>query len=122
MMISRWSSPMPSMIVWPVSSSVWTLKVGSSSERRCSAMPSLSWSTLVLGSMATEMTGSGKVIDSRRIWCASSVSVSPVVVDLRPTAGDVARENLVHILAADGVHAQDAPDALALAGGGVHHG
>src|SRR6266508_799834 len=86
MMISRWSSPMPSMIVWPVSSSVCTLKVGSSSESRCRAIPSFSWSNLVLGAMATEITGSGKVIDSRTIGCASSASVSPVVVDLSPTA------------------------------------
>ena len=58
---------MPSMIVWPVSSSVCTLKVGSSSDSRCSAMPSFSWSTFVFGSMATEITGSGNVIDSSRI-------------------------------------------------------
>ena len=60
---------MPPMMVWPVSSSVWTWKVGSSSERLQSALPILSWSTLVLGSMATWMTGSGKSIFSRTIGC-----------------------------------------------------
>ncbi len=85
-MISRWSSPIPSMIVWPVSSSVCTLKVGSSSDSLCRAMPSFSWSALVFGSIATEMTGSGNVIASSRIGADSSHSVSPVVVDFSPTA------------------------------------
>ena len=49
-------------------------------------MPSLSWSAFVLGSMATEITGSGNVIDSSRIGWLSSESVSPVVVYFRPTA------------------------------------
>jgi len=75
---------MPAMIVWPVSSSVRTWKVGSSSERRWIAVPSFSWSPLVLGSIATWMTGAGKFIDSRTTGCLSSQSVSPVVVSLRP--------------------------------------
>ncbi len=32
------------------------------------ARPSFSWSLLVLGSMATSITGSGKVIDSSTTW------------------------------------------------------
>jgi hypothetical protein len=40
---------MPAMIVWPVSSSDLTVKVGSSSERRWIAVPSFSWSLFVLG-------------------------------------------------------------------------
>ena len=83
---SRWSSPIPAMRVWPDSSSVWTRKVGSSSARRWSAIPSLSWSALVFGSIATSMTGSGNVIDSRTIGWSGSVSESPVKVFLRPTA------------------------------------
>ena len=47
-------------------------------------MPSFSWSALVFGSIATSMTGSGKVIDSRITGFAGSQSVSPVVVCLRP--------------------------------------
>ena len=60
---------MPAMIVWPVSSSVRTWKVGSSSASRWIAVPSFSWSPLVFGSMATWMTGAGKVIDSRITGC-----------------------------------------------------
>ncbi len=56
---------MPAMSVSPLSSSVLTRKVGSSSARRASARPILSWSAFVLGSIFTSMTGSGKVIDSR---------------------------------------------------------
>src|SRR5438093_13128533 len=47
-MISRCSSPMPLMIVCAVSGSECTRNVGSSSESFASAMPSLSWSALVL--------------------------------------------------------------------------
>ena len=54
---------MPAMIVWPVSSSRCTWKVGSSSASFWIAVPSFSWSLFVLGSMATWMTGSGKVIE-----------------------------------------------------------
>ena len=104
---------MPAMIVWPVSSSVWTWKVGSSSESEPSALPSLSWSTLVFGSIATEITGSGNSMRSSTIGCAGSQSVSPVVVFLRPTRrDDVAREHGVLVLAVVGVHLQDAADAL----------
>ncbi len=77
---------MPAMIVCPVSSSVCTRKVGSSSERRCRELPSFSSSALVLGSMATKITGSGNSMDSRMIGLPISQSVSPVVVYLSPTA------------------------------------
>src|SRR5712675_2203231 len=81
---SRCSSPMPEMIVWPVSSSVLTWKVGSSSASRWIAVPSFSWSLLVLGSMATLITGAGKVIDSRITgsFCALSALVRVHLVDL----------------------------------------
>ena len=80
---------MPAMSVWPVSSSVRTRKVGSSSASRWSAVASLSWSAFVFGSIATAMTGSGKVIDSSRIGAESAASVSPVVVCFRPTAATI---------------------------------
>ena len=48
--------------------------------------PSFSWSALVFGSIASEMTGSGNTIRSRTMGFFSSHSVSPVVVDFRPTA------------------------------------
>ena len=75
---------MPPMTVWPVSSSRRTVKVGSSCASFWIAVPSFSWSPLVLGSIATWMTGSGKVIDSRMICSLMSQSVSPVVVSLSP--------------------------------------
>ena len=113
---------MPAMIVWPVSSSVWTWNVGSSSESALSALPSLSWSTLVFGSMATEITGSGNSMRSSTIGWAGSQSVSPVVVFLRPTAGDdVAREHGVLVFPVVGVHLQDAADALLPVLGRVEH-
>src|SRR5947209_1231188 len=63
-MISRCSSPIPEMIVWPDSSSVWTRNDGSSCARRLSATPIFSWSALVFGSTACEITGSGNSIFS----------------------------------------------------------
>jgi hypothetical protein len=55
--------------VWPVSLSVWTRKVGSSCISLPSAMPSFSWSALVLGSIDTAITGSGKFIASSTTGC-----------------------------------------------------
>ena len=49
-------------------------------------MPSFSWSDFVFGSMASEMTGSGKSIASRMTGAFSSQTVSPVETDFRPTA------------------------------------
>ena len=80
---------MPAMMVWPVSSSVCTRKVGSSSASRWMAMPSFSWSDFVLGSMACSITGAGKSIDSSRTGLAGSHSVSPVVVSLRPITATI---------------------------------
>ena len=64
-MISRWSSPIPAMIVWFVSLSVETRKVGSSCMSFARARPSFSWSTFVFGSIERVMTGSGNFIASR---------------------------------------------------------
>ena len=80
---------MPAMSVWPVSSSVRTRNVGSSSASRWRPAPSLSWSPFVFGSIATEITGSGNVIDSSTIGAVSIASVSPVVVCFRPTAAAI---------------------------------
>ncbi len=77
---------MPAMRVWLDSASVLTRKVGSSSASRWRAIDILSWSAFVFGSTASSMTGSGKVIDSSTTGLSSAVSVSPVVVFLRPTA------------------------------------
>ena len=76
---------MPEISVWPVSSLVWTRKVGSSSARRPSATDIFSWSDFVFGSTATLMTGSGKVMFSSRIGASGAHSVSPVTICLMPT-------------------------------------
>ncbi len=49
-------------------------------------MPSFSWSAFVFGSIASEMTGSGKSIASRMTGFFSSQTVSPVETDFSPTA------------------------------------
>ena len=88
-MISRWSSPIPLMIVWPLSSSVPTLKLGSSWASFWSAIAIFSWSALVFGSTATLITGSGKSIFSRITLSFSLASVSPVRVFFRPTTAPI---------------------------------
>ena len=101
------------MTVWPVSSSVWTWNDGSSSDSACSALPSLSCASLVFGSTATWMTGSGKSSDSRTI---GALRVAQRVAGgglLQADDGDdVAGEDRVEVLAVVGVHLQDAADAL----------
>ena len=77
---------MPAMTTWPVSVSVFTRNVGSSAISLPRPMPSFSWSAFVFGSMASEMTGSGKSIASRMTGFFSSHTVSPVETDFRPTA------------------------------------
>ncbi|MDT4841678.1 hypothetical protein FQZ97_755430 [compost metagenome] len=76
---------MPEMMVWPDSSSVRTRNDGSSEARRCRAMPIFSWSALVLGSTACEITGSGNSMRSSVIMAFGSHRVSPVVTSFRPT-------------------------------------
>ena len=111
---------MPEIRVWPVSSSERTWKVGSSSARRASAVPSFSWSAFVFGSIETAITGSGNSIVSSLIGAAGSQSVSPVEVCFRPTPGDdVAGEDLLALLAVVGVHLEDAADPLLAPGARV---
>ena len=94
---SKWSSPIPAMIVWPVSVSVWARNVGSSSANLAKASPILPWSFFVLGSIASSITGSGNSIDSRITGCCSSQIVSPVVVILKPTAAAISPEYTLSI-------------------------
>ena len=111
---------MPEMTVWPVSSSVRTRNVGSSSDSDLSALPSLSWSALVFGSMATWITGSGKIIRSRMIgFAAVAQRVAGGGVLEAETGHDVAGHGHVEVLALVGVHQQDAAEALAPLLGGV---
>ena len=119
-MISRCSSPMPEMSVCPVSSSAATRKVGSSSARRARPAESLSWSPFVFGSIATEITGSGKVIDSSTIGALLGGERVAGRRRLEADAGgDLARADLLALLAVVRVHLEDAADALGLAGGRV---
>lgn len=85
-MISRCSSPMPSMTVSPDSSSREKRKDGSSAASLMSAFVILSWSDFVLGSTDTLITGSGKSIFSRITGLSNAQRVSPVVVSLQPTS------------------------------------
>ena len=87
--ISRCNSPIPEIIVCPEASSVFTWKVGSSSANFDNAVPIFSTSAFVLGSIAIPITGSGKSIDSKTIGCFSSDNVSPVFIDLNPTAAPI---------------------------------
>ena len=74
------------MIVWPVSWSVYVLKVGSSSANFAKAIPIFSLLALSFGSIAMSITGSGNSIDSRITGWAGSQSVSPVETSFSPTA------------------------------------
>ena len=80
---------MPEMMVCPDSSSVYTRNEGSSCASLPRAMPIFSWSGLVFGSTATEMTGAGNSILSRMMELAAGHRVSPVVTSLRPTAAAI---------------------------------
>ncbi len=73
---SRWSSPIPEMIVCPLSSSLWTRNVGSSRENRCSAFVKLGLFR-DSGTSASETTGSGTNIDVIEYETAPSVNVVP---------------------------------------------
>ena len=88
-MMSRCNSPIPEIIVSPVSLFVYLRKVGSSSASLFKAVFILSWSALVFGSTATEITGSGNTIFSRIISLSSEQIVSPVVVFLNPIAAAI---------------------------------
>ena len=113
---------MPEITVWPVSSSVRTWKVGSSSPRRPRAMESFSWSTLVFGSIERCTTGSGNVHaleHHRRVGRAQGVARGGLLE--ADAGGDVARVHLVLLLAAVGVHHQDAAHALGAPGDRVQH-
>ena len=114
---------MPAMIVWPVSSSALTVKVGSSSERRWIAMPSFSWSPLVLGSIATSITGAGNVIDSSTTWfCGSAERVTGLGVLQTHDGDDLAGADRRDLLTLVRVHLVDLADPLLAAVDRVDHG
>ena len=106
---------MPEMTICPVSSFSRVVKVGSSFERISRVSLSFSRSERVLGSMATEITGSGKCIFSRSEGPALGADRVARLRELHAhDHGDVAGLHLVHRLGLVGVHAQEARYALAL--------
>ena len=81
----------------------------------------MSWSAFVFGSIATEMTGSGNSIDSSRIGAAVDGERVAGRRRLEADGGDdLARADLLPLLAVVRVHLEETADALGLAGGDVH--
>ena len=82
--------------------------------RQLAAAPvaSFSWSALVLGSMATEMTGSGKSIDSSRIGVLGIAErVAGASPSLRPTAAAMSpAQTSSTLFALVGVHLEQPAD------------
>ena len=113
---------MPEMSVWPVSSSRADRKVGSSSPGAEAPAQSLSWSAFVFGSIATEMTGSGNVHrlepDRRRVDGERVAGRRLLQAD---GGDDLARADLLALLAVVRVHLEQPADALGLAGRDVQH-
>ena len=100
-MISRCSSPMPEMMVCPISSSVIARKVGSSLARAASAIDSRSCPSLVLGSMATEIDRLGELMASRTIGFALQAErVARLGVPESHRRRDVTRRHALDLLAA----------------------
>ena len=116
-MISRWSSPMPAISVWPVSSSVRTRKVGSSSARRCRPCAELVLVGLRLrldGDRDHRVRERHRLEHDRRRLRRERVARRRVLqADAR---GDLARADLLALLAVVRVHLEDAADPLGLAG------
>jgi len=101
---------------------VRTWKVGSSSASRASAVDIFSWSILVFGSIATLITGSGKTIVSSLIGPVGRGQRVAGHDLLDPhRGGDVARVDLLELLAVVGLHHQDPADAFGAPGGYVEH-
>ena len=99
----------------PVSSSVFTRNVGSSSTSLAIAMPILSTSACVLGSTATAITGSGINMFSRVIGWFSSQRVSPVLISLKPTAAAISPASIKSIgILLVGKHLHDTADTFFL--------
>ncbi len=113
---------MPAMIVWPVSSSALTVNVGSSSDSRWIAVPSFSWSPLVLGSIATSITGAGNVIDSRITGLLLVAQrVTGLGVLQAHDGHDLAGADRRDLLTLVGVHLVDLADPLLAAVDRVEH-
>ena len=111
---------MPEMTVWPVSSSVRTRKVGSSSDERLERLAELVLVVLGLrldGHVDDRLGEDHPLEDDRVAAVAQRVAGGGV---LEAEAGDdVAGHGHVEVFALVGVHQQDAAEALASLLGGV---
>ena len=114
---------MPAMIVWPVSSSVWTWNVGSSSDSDCERLAELVLVVLGLGLDGHVDDGLGelqRLEDDRRVGVAQRVAGGGLLE--ADDGHDVAGEDGVLVLAVVGVHLEDAADALLAVLGRVEDG
>ena len=104
---------MPAMSVWPVSSSVWTRKVGSSSARRWQRDAELVLVGLRLGldGDLDDRLGERHRLEDDRVRRIGQ-RVAGVGLLQPDRGGDVARVDLVDLLAVVGVQLDDAADAL----------
>ena len=98
-MISRWSSPIPEIRVWPVSWSVRTRKVGSSSDRRQQAPCELVLVALRLRLDRDRDDRLGVSIDSSLIGAVSTASSRRVDVFFRPTSAAISPAPISALLA-----------------------
>ena len=110
---------MPAMMVWPVSSSVRTWKVGSSSDERLERLAHLLLVDLGLGldgDVDDRLGELERLEDDRVVGVAERVAGLGV---LHADAGhDLAGEDRVAVLAGVGVHLQEAAEALLVAASG----
>ena len=122
-MISRCSSPIPLMTVWPLSWSTATRNDGIfAAPGAFRATPIFSWSPLVFGSTATSMTGSGNSMRSSTTgWAGSRQRVAGGRVLQAGERDDVAGARFLDVLAVVGMHQQHAADALAVVLDRVQH-
>ena len=121
-MMSRWSSPMPRMMVWPVSASSPVRKVGSSSASLARPKSSFSFSAWVLGSMARAITGSRAAMRSSRMGAlgrANGVAGARVLEAHRHHDG--ARARALDALAPVGMHREQTSDLFVAPGARVLH-
>ncbi len=121
-MISRCSSPMPEMMVSPVSASVCTRKDGSSAAMRARAMPQLVLVRLGLGldGDVDDRLGNVQGLQDHRLPLIRQGVAGGGI--LQPHRGDdVAGIGLVDLFPLVGVHLEQPADALLDALGGVQH-
>ena len=112
---------MPEMIVSFVSGSAWTRKVGSSLEKRLSALLMLSCALWLRGTTASEMTGAGTYIEVIETEISGGEGVARGAVDAEER-DDVAGGRGFDVLHLVGVHAHEPADLDLAAGARVDDG